>query len=156
MEKYCKKCKETKDSIYYYNAKHNKDKLSSYCKICTNKANEIRRKSKLLKETKRGRKKKHPGEVGSKINRKSIALVRYGLTINDYNKMFIKQGGKCAICAKLELFLDKTLCIDHNHETGEVRALLCSSCNSALGLFKENIKSLQTAINYLKYYNKIP
>lgn len=55
---------------------------------------------------------------------------------------------KCEICGEKEN--KKKLCIDHNHETGELRGILCSKCNSALGLFKDNIENLKKAIEYLE------
>src|SRR6185503_3329992 len=62
----------------------------------------------------------------------------YQITIDDYKALLVKQGGKCAIC-----FRDKgnarghRLYIDHDHETGLIRGLLCSRCNSAIGYFDE-------------------
>lgn len=48
------------------------------------------------------------------------------------------------------VYLDKELDIDHCHETGIIRSLLCNRCNQALGLFKDDIESLKKAINYLE------
>ena len=53
----------------------------------------------------------------------------------------------CAICNQTEP--DRKLCIDHDHVTGKVRGLLCNPCNTALGLFKDNLTHLQRAIDYL-------
>lgn len=74
----------------------------------------------------------------------------YGITLKDYNKMFIEQEGCCKICGIHQVEVDKRLAIDHNHTTGEVRGLLCDPCNKALGIFKDDIKLLENAINYLK------
>ena len=68
------------------------------------------------------------------------------------------QDDKCAICNKPETQRDrrnrvKSLCVDHNHSSGEVRSLLCSNCNTALGLLKEDVSIFEAAINYLKRYN---
>lgn len=79
----------------------------------------------------------------------------YGMTIKDYNKLFTLQKGCCAICGKHQTECNKTLCVDHNHETGEVRGLLCHSCNVALGLLKEDINSINNIINYLKIYSDV-
>ncbi len=86
-----------------------------------------------------------------KKNQKEInakgRLARYRLTKADFNVLWIKQSGLCAICSE-PLDLHKYR-IDHNHITGEVRGLLCASCNTAIGLFKDSIKSLIQAVRYL-------
>jgi hypothetical protein len=71
---------------------------------------------------------------------------RYGLTKEEYEKMYQTQSGKCYICQKSE----EKLHIDHNHTTGKVRSLLCKECNLALGLLKENVESLKNMIIYLE------
>lgn len=58
------------------------------------------------------------------------------------------QGNRCAICAK-ELPVGKNCHVDHSHTTGKVRALLCSGCNSGLGLYNENAAALRKAADYL-------
>jgi len=63
-------------------------------------------------------------------NRKLIQ--RFGITLDDYNQMHDAQGGLCKICANPEE-LDRRLAVDHNHETGAVRGLLCFKCNVILG-----------------------
>jgi hypothetical protein len=70
----------------------------------------------------------------------------YGITYDTYQTMFAEQGGKCAICGKQT----NRLLVDHCHTTGKIRGLLCPACNSGLGMFKDNIESLSTAIIYLK------
>ncbi len=57
----------------------------------------------------------------------------YGITVEDYNAMFIEQRGRCAICGKHQSSLNRVLCVDHNHDTGKVRALLCNGCNTLVG-----------------------
>lgn len=78
---------------------------------------------------------------------------RYGITENDYNEMYKSQEGLCAICGNPPK-MGQRLYVDHNHNTGEVRALLCQLCNSGLGSFKENIKLLSSAITYLETYKE--
>ena len=86
----------------------------------------------------------------NKSSRRDKDLQRlYGITLADYDKMYISQNGCCAIC-KIHQSEDKlTFCVDHCHITGKVRGLLCSKCNKAIGLFKDKIELLQKAINYL-------
>jgi hypothetical protein len=63
-------------------------------------------------------------------------LKTYNITLNDYNEMFKKQEGKCAICKKHQHKLSTSLYVDHDHSTGKVRELLCSSCNFKLGILE--------------------
>jgi hypothetical protein len=70
--------------------------------------------------------------------------VRYGLDEAAYQALLAKQDGKCAICEEV-----KTLFVDHCHTTGDVRGLLCPSCNSAIGMLGENPAALTRAISYL-------
>lgn len=61
---------------------------------------------------------------------------RYGLSIEDYNVLFEKQHGCCAICGTHQSELSKRLSIDHDHKTDEIRGLLCQRCNGALGFYE--------------------
>ena len=74
-------------------------------------------------------------------------LNRYNISIDTYNKMQEEQLGKCAICEKEST---KALSVDHCHETGEVRGLLCQPCNSGIGLLGDNLESLLKAVKYLR------
>ena len=73
---------------------------------------------------------------------------RYGITLDDYNDMLQAQNGSCAICPATAL--EEVLCVDHNHDTGEVRALLCTTCNTMLGMAGDSADRLQAGIDYLK------
>jgi hypothetical protein len=72
-------------------------------------------------------------------------LRNYGLTREDYESMSLRQEGRCAIC----LEVPSLLAVDHCHETGRVRALLCRKCNTAIGAFGDNVDKLRQAIDYL-------
>ena len=74
---------------------------------------------------------------------------RYGITVDDYNSMFEEQQGCCAICSTHQSALTRSLAVDHCHETGKVRGLLCISCNVGLGHFKDSLINLNMAISYL-------
>lgn len=80
--------------------------------------------------------------------RKHLKL-NWGLTIADYDEMLENQNGQCAICGT-EDFGSKRGAVDHNHKTGEIRGILCSKCNQGLGLFNDDVESLNSAIQYLK------
>jgi hypothetical protein len=73
----------------------------------------------------------------------------YGLEPEQYKEMHKVQQGKCAICNE-EPKTKRGLHVDHDHETGKVRGLLCHGCNVALGSFKEDVTLLNKAIEYLR------
>lgn len=75
---------------------------------------------------------------------------RYGLCLEEYNKLLEKQGGCCAICNKHSSEFKKPLYIDHNHKTKEIRGLLCHNCNVVLGMVGDDIDILSKSIEYLK------
>ena len=77
----------------------------------------------------------------------------YGILLEDYIRMETEQDFKCAICKKQNLD-GKRLYVDHNHDTGKVRALLCRKCNSILGYADENIDILKSSIEYLQLHNR--
>jgi hypothetical protein len=88
-------------------------------------------------------------------DRRKESVQKFGITLEQYAVMFAKQNGLCAICKRPETALahkqkPKNLSIDHDHATDKVRELLCSTCNTVLGMSKEDILILEAAISYLK------
>jgi hypothetical protein len=73
----------------------------------------------------------------------------YKITLEDYNLLLEKQNEKCKICNR-DCSTGKSLAVDHNHETGKVRGLLCKNCNIGLGMFFDNLDFLESAVLYLK------
>lgn len=86
-------------------------------------------------------------DIASK--RKSYLMLRYGITIEQWQEMFDNQNGCCAICGKHQSKMVKTLSVDHDHKTGIVRGLLCHQCNAALGNLCDDIDVLKKALDYL-------
>jgi hypothetical protein len=83
--------------------------------------------------------------------RRSKLKKAYGITPAQYDEMLASQNEQCAICAaKKPGGRTKLFFIDHCHNTGTVRGLLCMRCNTGLGLFLDNPKFLSNAISYLK------
>ena len=76
----------------------------------------------------------------------------YGIGLEKYNSLLSEQSGVCAIC-KTECVSGKKLAVDHNHDTGEVRGLLCCRCNRGLGNFNDNLDRLEEAVLYLQRYS---
>jgi len=73
---------------------------------------------------------------------------RYGISSEQYDEMLGRQGGKCAICRE-ECRTGKALAVDHDHDTGAVRGLLCRACNGAIGALDHDPEVLRAAIRYL-------
>lgn len=82
-----------------------------------------------------------------KAIRNNQLLKKYGLKPGEYEALVEAQGGRCAIC---EVAPEGNLRVDHDHETGEVRGLLCHPCNAGIGLLRDNPVLLLKAANYLK------
>jgi hypothetical protein len=80
---------------------------------------------------------------------------KYGIGLKEYKGMLFKQDGVCCICKLKESALNprtkkaRDLAVDHCHDTGKVRGLLCAQCNTGLGLLKDDISLLNKAIVYL-------
>lgn len=100
---------------------------------------------------------KHKPEAIARLRAKNLAI--YGITIEYYEAMLQAQGGTCAICNEKEPGLTpsgkaKLLAVDHDHETGRVRGLLCSRCNQALGGMRESKVLIRRMLKYLKTHGK--
>lgn len=89
---------------------------------------------------------------------------RFGITLDQYNAMVAEQGGVCAICGEPPAIYSTPggrrrqgrqvrprLVVDHNHETGEVRGLLCTPCNRGIGFLKDNPAIVASALKYLEH-----
>lgn len=81
----------------------------------------------------------------------------FGITIEEYDLMLKAQDGLCAICREPEVVADpknpetmKRLAVDHDHDTGKVRGLLCQRCNMGLGYFRDKDHLLDLAARYLR------
>lgn len=86
-----------------------------------------------------------------KITKRAYQLKKYKMSISDYDFLLAKQNGMCAICGTTNPGKGlSNFPVDHDHFTGEVRGLLCYSCNIALGHFKDSQQSLYSAITYLQ------
>lgn len=78
---------------------------------------------------------------------------RYGITLDDWRKMYADQDGKCGICdLEFEIFDRKDIHVDHDEKTGQIRGLLCSQCNMGIGKLFHSIENLKGAIVYLERF----
>lgn len=135
--KYCPKCKQELPFNLFGFSISNNMYMSAYCKECTT-----------------FKSKQQRTKIGANSARANYIQKVYNLSWEDYIYIFTEQQGKCAIC-KTDIYLaaadiTKTAHVDHSHENGRVRGLLCGKCNSSLGGFNEDIELLQNAINYIK------
>ena len=79
-------------------------------------------------------------------------LKKYGLTLDDYERLLAQQGGHCAACPFVPnpTSRKRYLCVDHDHSSGRVRGLLCSGCNTALGLVRDEVERLLRLAAYVE------
>lgn len=96
------------------------------------------------------RKKVKEWQQANPHKRKEHRILKYGLTLDQFNQMLEAQGMKCAICGYSDMSNKNNFpLVDHCHSTGKVRGLLCMNCNQALGKFKDSLDNLKAAIAYL-------
>jgi hypothetical protein len=90
----------------------------------------------------------------AEVNRRSNLRTKYGLTMEGFERILAAQDGACVLCGNVPSGRGSysRLHVDHNHTTGQRRALLCARCNAALGLFKENVDVLRKAQKYLEFW----
>lgn len=138
-QKYCTRCYTTKplEAFTVRKTGRRAGHPVSYCKAC-----KVHRQ-----------KLNYANGVYDRVTRPYMLKAKYGITTGQYDEMMSRQGGKCAICGTengASAKGTKTLSVDHCHSTGSVRGLLCNNCNRAIGLLKDNVAVLESAIMYLK------
>jgi hypothetical protein len=74
----------------------------------------------------------------------------YGISMQEFDELVEFQGGKCAICFKPLDAINRRANIDHCHDTGKVRGILCTGCNTGIGHLGDNIEGLKKALYYLE------
>ena len=86
--------------------------------------------------------------------RRGYTLNKYSISVGEYRQLFDRQGGVCAICGKPETKAIKGsvchLSVDHDHQTGRLRGLLCRACNLVLGYASDNPQVLRRAAKYIE------
>lgn len=116
---------------------------SMECKQCARRRSKSRRifmmsenAEEYLKRQKSYRKKYYQKAKLMNVEKQLMAL--YGLSIDEWNKMYETQNGSCFICKKPQKELKNRLHVDHCHKTGKVRALLCPKCNNAVAAYENH------------------
>lgn len=140
--KVCGACKERNPFTDYYNSKTSVDGFTPRCKRCDT---EARKKWQANNR-----------EKSQLSQRKRNIKHKYGLDYDSYLQLLGSQNHKCAICEAEEntsaygKHNSPHFSVDHNHDTGKVRGLLCNQCNRALGMFKDSPEILEKALKYLQ------
>lgn len=131
--KYCYSCKTSKLVTEFGKHQGRHDGLNSLCKQCA--------RTKSVEWSRN-----NPAKIY--ITRRRTRLKKdFGISPEEYEDLFRKQLGLCAICHKPS---QHKLNIDHNHKTGNIRALLCTGCNRGLGFFQDSSELLLKAAEYIE------
>lgn len=132
--KICTQCGEEKSlDDFYLQKKRSGNKVPmSHCKACHN----IKVAKRVQEMTPAQR------EIYLEMMWARQVRLKYGITVEDYDLMLAEQGGVCKICKRPETSVRngkvRRMPVDHDHDTGEVRGLLCMLCNSRLGYFEHH------------------
>ena len=143
--KFCSQCSDFKSSLDFGKNKTNKDGRARLCKICTNtnkRAWSQKNRPSLSAKNLAWKKKNLSKARNTNLNTKYRS--RYGISLNEFKEMCLRQHNLCAICYSFS-----KLCVDHNHLTGKIRGLLCGPCNRAIGCLKDSSKFAANAALYL-------
>ena len=137
--KQCSACgiQKSSDKFRFKSNNGMKSGLSSRCKECLN-----------LEQAEIRRKKVRDG-IPRKLYRDGYYLKKFGITVEQYENISAAQEDRCAICSSHSP-IGRNLAVDHDHFTGKVRGLLCTTCNAAIGMFKEDANLVLLAYEYLK------
>jgi hypothetical protein len=141
-QKACCKCKQIKPLDEFHNHKASVDGKQKTCKTCQ----KVYSQSDVCKANRKAYYQKNKlAHIERNLKR------QYGLDWENYSKLLESQNNCCAICKSPDSgsMCSQRLFVDHCHDTGKVRGLLCHHCNTALGLFQDNPLILKSAINYL-------
>lgn len=138
--KVCSKCKGDPKPLSEFWFSLKTGRYGNCCKTCNLKRLENYKKT-------------NPQEYKRRCRNNHLMRI-YGITPGQYEDLYLFQEGKCAICGIHQDKLKVKLSVDHDHETGEVRGLLCYKCNTAIGLLNDDSYTILKAWDYLDKYKK--
>ena len=142
--KVCSKCGYAYEISEFGKRRDSSDGLKNWCRSCMNAYN----KTKYVHSIRKPKKERDPIH-----ERNRQMIIRYGISNDDYIRMYNEQNGCCYICgAAKQMFTKKGLLIDHDHKTMAVRKLLCHKCNVALGQAGDSISRLKDMVSYLEMF----
>jgi hypothetical protein len=151
MIKYCRYCEQDKPSAHFSPHPTTTDGLSNKCKDCVSAYNKLRHSKRTREELDLINAKRRANRNTWKTDRKKHFKRAYGITVEDYETMLANQNGVCKICNR-PCKSGKSLAVDHCHETGKVRGLLCAKCNTNLGRIEAYLRDPKPWDDYLKSY----
>ena len=151
--KKCTKCGIQKDLSEFYKRPERKSGYHSSCKKCSMKRNEKWRQNNKEKAYSYNKKWKAANETSRKEKDADTRYKKkYGIDTETVCGMLESQGG-CAICGKrLEVrskSIESRAVVDHCHDTGRVRGILCNNCNTGIGHLKDDPDIVKSALDYL-------
>ncbi len=161
--KECEVCGTTniddfKPEVNYLCRKHANEKYKIRRKISDKYPKSLTQNERLIRKEKRLENSKSihkEFKIGSSERNRSKWLWRaYRMTLEEYDNLLKEFGNSCGICKEHQSNLSLPLHIDHDHVSNKVRGLLCRDCNFGIGLFKDNISIIQSAISYLELSKK--
>lgn len=149
--KVCRDCDEAKPRDQFRKHPETKDRLHTYCSPCDN-ARRRANKAKADPESRERRKQTTRSWYYENQERyRDTYLTRvYGISLAEYNALLESQGGKCGLCRIDEPGGFGSWHVDHDHDSGAVRGLLCQRCNIGLGYFKDDPDVLRAAADYIE------
>ncbi len=155
MTKTCNQCHRALEATleFFFFHKTGKYGLRAVCIVCYLEKIRESRNSDRYRKYQREYKRKYTQTAHGQVSTRRLSyLARYGITIEDYSQLLGSQGGGCAICGTTPT--NKRLAVDHCHNTGKIRGLLCMTCNMQLGRYHAGYrfsKNYQEAFeNYLE------
>ncbi len=133
--KACPKCRRFFGRDRFFPDKRMKDGLVTNCRSCRNKAaTEWQRRNPQAK-------------------RNTHLKAKFGISLDQFNSLLASQNYRCALCMTPEPRGRGTFHVDHCHDTGKVRGLLCHNCNTGIGKLGDNVESLRRAVDYLERFH---
>lgn len=161
-QKKCTRCRAVKLLEEFSRYKNGPMGRDLQCRECRAEYKAKYRKERTVEQIERQRRnskawyEKHKPKLLCRMRDASLRK-NYGITHERYGELLAAQGGKCAICGTDNPGIHNAYFhIDHDHDTGVVRGVLCEWCNKGLGHFKDEPRRLEAAIQYLARHGKVP
>ncbi len=144
----CSTCHELKPlAAFSPRSAHRK---SGECRECNSAAARERRQARSAEWHQNRRAEQRAHYAQNKETYRAYNLARYNITRDEYDHLLASQGGVCACCGAASNPNGKRLFVDHDHETGAIRGIVCINCNRGIAAFGDDIAGVKQALDYLK------